>query len=310
MNFGPFLCVAFAAIWSVAIFSNNEALMSLLLVNAGLQIALFTCVACIPYLKTGRMSYVDIAWPFGVALIGAQIILMGDGELVRRIVAGTVYLLIGLRMGIGALTMARKTGVIFKTEFPRYEYRHMVLEQSGTGNIKFHSLSEMMAQGTANASVLALPGFMLAVNTSGTLMAWEIAGLCIWLGAYLLESTADAQKLFFISKNTGGVCDVGLWRFSRHPNYFAEWLVWTGLVIAAAPSWTALQASESTIVWATLGLGAIAASGMMYTTLVYLTGAVPAEYFSVRKRPEYKAYQAKTNRFFPWFPRADANGQD
>ncbi len=304
MNFGPVLCVFFAVVWLIAIGANSETLVSLLWVNAALQMVLFILVACIPYLKTGRMSYVDIAWPFGVALIGVQIIVMGDGDLLRRLVTGAVYLMIGLRMGIGALTMARKTGVIFKTEFPRYDYRKMELEQSGSRHIKLHSLAEIMAQGFANASVLALPGLLLALNPEPSISLWELVGLGIWAVAYVIESTADLQKLRFIANNKGGVCDVGLWRFSRHPNYFAEWLVWTGLVIAAVPSWMAIQDSESALVWAVLGLGAIAASGMMYTTLVYLTGAVPAEHFSVQKRPEYAGYQQRTNRFFPWFPRS------
>jgi steroid 5-alpha reductase family enzyme len=108
-----------------------------------------------------------------------------------------------------------------------------------------------------------------------------------------------------VSRDDGaGVCDVGLWCYSRHPNYFAEWLVWTGVVMAAAPSWWALRSSESPAVWAALGLGAAGASAMMYTTLVYLTGAIPTEHFSARKRPGYRAYQERTSRFFPWFPKA------
>ncbi len=306
MNFGSALCVLFIAIWSVTVFSGIETLVNLLWVNAALQIALFVLVAGIPFLKTGRMSYVDIAWPFGVAVIGLLILLLGDGNVLRRSLVGGVYLLIGLRMGIGALTMAKTTGVIFKTEFPRYVYRRTMMEQAGEKHMKFHMLAEIMAQGFANMSVLALPGFMLAINASETVSAWEIAGIGLWAAAYILESTADAQKLRFISKpeNKGGVCDVGLWRYSRHPNYFSEWLVWTGLVTAAVPSWLALGSAVSMPVWAILGAGAAGASAMMYTTLVYLTGAIPAEYFSVRKRPQYKAYQQTTNRFFPWFPRA------
>ncbi|MGJ8670522.1 MAG: DUF1295 domain-containing protein [Oceanococcus sp.] len=304
MNFGSALCFIFLAVWSLALFTQNESLAALLLINAAIQISLFTLVACIPYWKTKRMSYVDIAWPFGVALIGIQIILLGDGDWIRRGTVGGVYLMIGLRMGIGALTMAKATGVIFRTEFPRYTYRRMILEASNPNSVKMHSLAEIMAQGFANMSVLALPGFLLAVNASASVSAWEIAGICIWATAYVLESTADAQKLLFISKNKGGVCDVGLWRYSRHPNYFAEWLVWTGLVLAAVPSWFSLVSREPAYVWITLGIGAVCASAMMYTTLVYLTGAVPAEYYSVRKRPEYKAYQQRTNMFFPWFPKS------
>ncbi len=298
------LSLGFISLWCVALFSNVDALGDLLLVNAVIQIVFFIVVACIPFLRTGRMSYVDIAWPFGVALIGILIIFMGDGDVVRKMLVGGVYLFIGLRMGIGALTMAKTTGVIFKSEFPRYQYRRMILEKSGTKNIKFHILVEIMVQAFANISVLALPGFIIATNGSHSISSLEILGICIWGTAYIFESIADGQKMLFISRNKRGVCNMGLWRYSRHPNYFAEWMVWTGLVVAAIPSWLALSVVEPTSVWIALGVGALNASIMMYITLVYLTGATPAEYYSVRKRAEYKAYQERTSMFFPWFPKS------
>lgn len=304
MNFGPLLCTAFAAIWSVTLLAANETLVAMLLLNGALQFILFLTVACIPLFKTGRMSFVDIAWPFGVALIGIQIAVLGDGDMLRRSCVAAVYLLIGLRMGLGALGMARATGVIFKTEFPRYIYRRSQLSGHSEGYIRFHMLAEVLAQGLANASVLALPGFLLAVNGSDEMHLLEVVGIGIWLVAYVLESTADLQKMKFLAHNKGGVCNVGLWRYSRHPNYFSEWLVWTGVVIAALPSWLAVQAAEPAFVWWVLGVGSLGASAMMYITLVYLTGAVPAEYYSVRKRPEYERYQQTTNRFFPWFPKS------
>jgi len=293
----------FISLFSVIVFTEFDTLANLLLLNSILQITLFILVACIPFLRTKRVSYVDIAWPFGVALIGVQILLMGDADFIRKLIVGSVYIFIGLRMGIGALVMAKTTGVIFKTEFPRYNYRRMVLEQSGSKFVNAHLLAEIMAQGFANITVLALPGFLLATNNSDTISSMEVLGICIWVVAYILESMADAQKLLFISKHKRGVCNIGLWKYSRHPNYFAEWLVWTGLVIAAFPSWLAMMNSESFLIWISLGVGMACASLMMYITLVHLTGATPAEYYSVRKRKEYKAYQEKTNMFFPWFPR-------
>jgi steroid 5-alpha reductase family enzyme len=297
------LCVAFIAVWGAAASTTHETLAVLLMVNAAVQLVLFALVAVLPFIRTGRMSYVDIAWPFGVALIGLQIAVIGDGDVVRRLCVAGVYLLIGLRMGIGALTMARSTGVIFKTEFPRYLYRRMELAGQSESRIRFHGLSEIMAQGLANASVLAIPGFMMAVNTQSEIHRLEIAGICIWIIAYVLESTADLQKMKFMANNSGGVCNAGLWRYSRHPNYFAEWLVWTGIVIAAVPSWMNLHGTEPTYVWAALGIGGAGASLMMYITLVHLTGAIPAEYYSVRKRAGYQRYQETTNMFFPWFPK-------
>ena len=303
MNMSVGLNLFFVCLFSIIVFSNNDALANLLMVNGVIQITLFALVACIPFLRTKRVSYVDIAWPFGVALIGFQILFMGDADFIRKLIVGSIYIFIGLRMGIGALVMAKKTGVIFKTEFPRYNYRRMMLEQSGSKHINAHLLAEILAQGFANITVLALPGFLIATNSSESISSLEIIGICIWLAAYLFESVADGQKLLFISKNKSGVCNIGLWKYSRHPNYFAEWLVWTGLLIAAVPSWLALSSSEALSVWLCLGVGTLSASFMMYLTLVHLTGATPAEYYSVRKRKEYKDYQETTNMFFPWFTR-------
>ena len=149
-----------------------------------------------------------------------------------------------------------------------------------------------------------MPALIIASNPSSTISVFEIIGIIVWLGAFVMESIADSQKLRFLrkmktlgEKNT--VCNVGLWRYSRHPNYFAEWMVWNGLVIAAIPSWLALYQQESTIIWLLLGVGVLLASRMMYTTLVFYTGAVPAEFYSVQKRPQYKEYQRTTNIFFP-----------
>ena len=87
----------FISLFSVIVFSDLDALVSLLLVNSVVQLALFILVACIPFLRTKRVSYVDIAWPFGVALIGVQILLMGDTDVTRQLLVGGIYLFIGFK---------------------------------------------------------------------------------------------------------------------------------------------------------------------------------------------------------------------
>ncbi len=293
----------FIALLCVILNTSNANLLDMLVSNAIAQAVLFFLVVCIPFWRTKRMSYVDIAWPFGVAIIGAHILFMGEAEPLRNGVVGAVYLFIGLRMGIGAVTMAKATGVIFKYEFPRYKYRRTMLEEQGSKHVDAHMLGEAVAQGFANMTVLALPGFLIANSALGGVSGWEIAGLALWAIAYLTESIADGQKMWFISKNPKGVCNIGLWKYSRHPNYFSEWLVWTGLVVATVPSWLVHAESEIPLIWIGQGIGALFASVMLYVTLVYLTGAKPAEYYSVQKREGYREYQKTTNMFFPWFPK-------
>ena len=169
---------------------------------------------------------------------------------------------------------------------------------------------EAILQGLANASFFAMPAFIIATNTSNPkelglqVVILEIIGIAIWFSAFIMESVADMQKLSFLREmkrlgKKNQVCNVGLWKYSRHPNYFAEWMVWNGVIIASIPSWIMLYNKESTIVWLLLGLGLLFMSRLMYTTLVYHTGAVPSEYYSAQKRPDYKTYQKTTNIFFP-----------
>lgn len=281
---------------------TTAALSELSLINGIAQLLLFALVVCLPIWKTGRMSYVDIGWPWGLVVIGALTLLFSDGYMPRVALVSAVYIFVGLRMGIGALSMWKQG--LLKKEFPRYQYQRLRWEKTGKTNVPLALQIEALMQGLANASFLAFPALIIASNTDSSISAFEILGLIIWAGAFAMESIADMQKLSFLRamKKAGeknSVCNVGLWRYSRHPNYFAEWMVWNGLVIASIPSWLVMYSQESTVVWILLGAGLLFVSRVMYVTLVYATGAVPAEYFSVKRRPAYADYQKTTNRFFP-----------
>jgi steroid 5-alpha reductase family enzyme len=291
----PFLLGLGFILWSTTFFK-------LALLNSLGQIALFTVVVCIPIWRTGRMSYVDIGWPWGLVLLGIISFCFSEGYWLRSLVVSSVVILIGLRMGLGALKMWRLG--FLKKEFPRYQYQRIVWKEEGKNNTALALQIDAIAQGLANASFLAFPVFIIASNGDQEFSVLEIVGLVIWIVAFSMESIADFQKVRFLKemKRAGKhrqVCNVGLWKYCRHPNYFAEWMVWNGLVIAAIPSWLSLKGFESEPVWLLLGIGLLLASKFMYTTLVYTTGAVPSEYYSVQKRPDYKDYQQQTNRFFP-----------
>jgi len=290
--------------WALILYSSSFS--DLGLINGLGQLLLFTLVVCIPIWRTERMSYVDIGWPWGLVLLGLVSYWLSDGYWLRSLVVSAIVILIGLRMGLGALKMWHMG--LLKKEFPRYQYQRRRWEKNGKTNVQLALQVDAISQGLANASFLALPVFIIASNTSSKLSGFELVGLIIWALAFVMETLADIQKLAFLQemKKQGKqrqVCNVGLWRFCRHPNYFAEWMVWNGLIIAAIPSWWALQSAESTLIWGLIGAGLLFTSRMMYSTLVYLTGAVPSEYYSAQKRPDYITYQQRTNRFFPGPPR-------
>ncbi len=283
--FKPF--IPFIACWILLIKSNN--LYFIALINGVAQLALFFFVVCIPIWKTKRMSYVDIGWPWGVALIGIITYSLNDTITFSKIFIISAYLLIGVRMGFGALKMWSMG--LLKKEFPRYEYQKIRWEKSNKTNIGLAMQVEALSQGLANASFLAIPIFLISVSPLTQLSTLEIIGFTIFVLSLGFETVADYQKLKFLkemkSQNKKNmVCDVGLWKYTRHPNYFAEWMVWNGLIIASIPSYISLFDSEALWLWIMIGIALLYTSRIMYLTLVYLTGAIPSEYFSAQKKAQ------------------------
>ena len=296
--FKPF--IPFIACWILLFNSNN--FQSITIINGIGQLVLFLFVVCIPIWKTGRMSYVDIGWPWGVALIGLIAYCQINTITLSKTLVITAYILIGSRMGLGALKMWSMG--LLKKEFPRYEYQKIRWEKSNKTNTGLAMQVEALSQGLANASFLAIPIFLISVSPSTQLSPLEIIGFTIFILSIVLETVADYQKLKFLKEmklqnKQNMVCDVGLWKYTRHPNYFAEWMVWNGLIIASIPSFILLFDSEALWLWIMIGIALLYTSRIMYITLLYLTGAVPSEYYSAQKRPAYKAYQQSTNIFFP-----------
>lgn len=141
-------------------------------------------------------------------------------------------------------------------------------------------------------ALFLVPVIAAAENASPGGRLADVLALLIALVALVGEGTADKQLAAFRAdpSNEGKVCRSGLWRYSRHPNYFFEWLHWWAYVGFAwgGPSW-----------WLSL-IGPVA----IYVFLRYLTGIPHAERSSLKRRGDaYRDYQQTTSPFFPWIPR-------
>ncbi len=272
-------------------------------INGVTQLILFIIVVSIPAFITKRMSYVDIAWPWGLVCIGVLVLINGEGYWIRKYIISGMYLIAGLRMGIGAIILLKK-GYLNK-ELSRYEYQRLRWEKSGYSNIDISLQYEIMIQCLANVTFLALPAIIQSYNPQDFISPLEIFGYLLWVVFLIIEHLADLQKQNFLRKaflenKKKQVCNVGLWKYSRHPNYFAEWMVWNCLIISSLPSlFYFYSIEESKIIWIGLLVSLIYISKIMYNTLVYYTGAIPSEYYSRQKRPDYSEIQKKTNMFFP-----------
>lgn len=296
----------FALCITLFVFSNT--LRTFTFWNGGVQLLLFIFVVCIPAYRTKRMSYVDIGWPWGLVCIGLLVLFLGEGYWLRTWLVGGMYLFSGLRMGVGALVLWKKGHL--DTELSRYQFQRKRWEKQGYTNDDLSLQYEIMIQCFANITFLALPAMLQAFNPNEFISPLEIIGYFLWFLFLILEHIADLQKQKFLKQcylegKKRQVCKVGLWKYSRHPNYFAEWMVWNALIIASIPSLNTYFTNEGTLI----GFGILAAllfvSRIMYTTLVYYTGAVPSEYYSAQKRPDYKKHQQTTNMFFPGKPKEE-----
>lgn len=231
--------------------------------------------------RTENANAVDVAW---AALIGVHAIvlaLVGDGDAVRRVALAVVAGGWSLRLA-AYLYLTRIRGEA------REDGRYRTLRASWSPGIFF-----VFYQAQALLTVvLAVPFALIAANPAPGLLPLEIAGLALWIVSLVGEAVADAQLTRFRGdpSNRGRTCRAGLWRFSRHPNYFFEWLIWcaTALVALAAPG----------------GWVALAAPAMMLFFILKITGVPPTEAQALASRgDDYRDYQRTTSALFPWPPK-------
>ena len=141
-------------------------------------------------------------------------------------------------------------------------------------------------------ALLSTPWLLICLNRDARLQPLEWAACLLWLAAIGGEALADRELQRFKADpaNRGAVCQHGLWRYSRHPNYFFEWLVWVAyFAMALASPWG----------WLTLDCPAL----MLYF-LVRVTGIPLTEQLSLQaKGAAYAEYQRRTSAFVPWWPK-------
>jgi steroid 5-alpha reductase family enzyme len=238
--------------------------------------------------RTANAGIVDVAWSFATGALGAAFALAADGAWPRRAVVAGLALTWGVRLG--AHLRAR---VARESEDGRYRQ----LRETWGGAADRNLLLFFQVQALW-AVLFALP-MLAAARGSGPWTRLDTAGVAIWAIGLIGETIADRQLAAFRADpaNRGRVCQAGLWRYSRHPNYFFEWLHWWGYVALAAtsPLW-----------W--LPPAAAAAMGYFITRV---TGIPPTEAQAIRTRGDaYRAYQRTTSAFVPWPPRADRRRED
>ena len=231
-------------------------------------------------LKSNRADWVDAAWAASIGCLAMLFAVLGDGALEKRIlavvVAGTWSARLTLHMVTRLLSHDDEDG------------RYQALRAHWAPRVNLRMWLFFMAQASV-AFLFALPAWVVAQDPSAALDWAVFAGVGVWLISLAGESLADQQLARFRADptNKGQVCDVGLWRYSRHPNYFFEWLHWFSYPLIA------FGTPLSWIAW----LGPV----VMVIFLYRITGIPYTEKQALKSRGErYREYQRTTSPFVPW----------
>jgi len=235
---------------------------------------------------TGNGGWVDVIWTFATGGAGVTYALVPVVEPTPRgwLVAALAALW-SLRLGLHLLRRSAKQ------EDARYAW----FRKAWGAGFQARMFRFLQIQAAA-AAFLALSMWLAARNPAPGLGAADVAGVLVFAGALLGGAVADAQLTAFKADpdNAGKVCDRGLWAWSRHPNYFFEWLVWLGFALIAVN----LQGAWP---W---GWAAFHAPLFMLWLLTRKSGIPPLEDHMARSRGQaWAAYKARTSAFFPLPPR-------
>ena len=226
---------------------------------------------------------VDVGWAAGLGILAIFYAALADGDLTRRIAVGGLVALWSFRLAIYLLI----NRVIGKPEDGRYQ----ALRENWKDKVQPFFFFFFQAQGLLDV-ILSLCFLLPMFNKTAGLQPLEYAGVAIWLISVIGESLADAQLAAFRADpaTKGQTCRRGRWQYSRHPNYFFEWLHW----------WTYVAFSI------TLPFGWLSLIGpaLMLFLILKVTGIPPTEERALRSRgDDYREYQRNVSAFFPWFPR-------
>jgi steroid 5-alpha reductase family enzyme len=263
------------------IFSVTDQLLLGALASGGVMLVLW-----IIQRRTGNAGVVDVAWSAGLGLMALFFALTSDGLPERRF-------LLAILAGGWSFRLAYyliRDRVIGAPEDGRY----VRLRESWGSDFQFKLLLFFEFQALL-VLVFSLPYLVVAHNRQAGLSFLDLLGAAIVVLSISGEAVADRQLARFRNDphNRGKTCRNGLWRYSRHPNYFFEWLHWWGYVLLGfgAAAW-----------WLTF-LG----PALMLVFLYKITGIPATEEQALSSRGEdYRRYQETTSQFFPWFPREDA----
>ncbi|WP_207507690.1 DUF1295 domain-containing protein [Klenkia brasiliensis] len=258
------------------------------MITSGVLLAVFTGTWLLA-LRLGRHSVVDLVWGLGFVVVALTGLLTaragGHGDLGRQLLVLALTTAWGVRL---AVHIGRRNG---DREDPRYEE----IAGRARGSVAAHLYRRVYLPQTAVLLVVSLPLLVAALQDGPATTGWPLVvallGVAVWSLGFTFETVGDWQLERFKADpaNRGKVNDRGLWRYTRHPNYFGDACVMWGLWLPTAAHWS--------------GWVFVVCPVLMTLNLVKGSGAAMTERRMASSRPGFAEYVARTSAFVPWPPK-------
>ncbi|PJO48269.1 DUF1295 domain-containing protein [Brucella pituitosa] len=229
--------------------------------------------------KSGKSGWIDAIWSLSVGAGSVIAVMLADATWQRRSAILILILAWSLRLG---LHIARRS--MGHSEDPRYA--KLIKEWGENASSRLFWFLQIQALA---AFVLVLAVYLAAVSRPAFPSFWDIIAVIIIAIALIGEALSDTQLAQFrkTPEAKTEICETGLWAYSRHPNYFFEWLFWC--------AWPLMAITVSPWTWLSL-----LAPIQMYWLLVHVSGIPPLEEHMLKSRGEkFRTLQSRVNAFFP-----------
>jgi steroid 5-alpha reductase family enzyme len=241
-------------------------------------------------LRIGRFNIIDVTWGLGFVTVALVALAwsIGYGDTTRRVLVAVLVSIWGLRLASYIAIRSRGKG-----EDPRYA----AMLNRVDGSRARHALLSIYLTQAAGLWFISLP-VQVAMFEERAVGVLTWVGTAVWLVGFFFESVGDWQLHRFKADpaNDGQVMDRGLWRYTRHPNYFGDATMWWGLYLIAAQQLPGALTILSPI--------------LMTYLLVAKTGKPLLEAGMAERRPGYRDYIERTSGFFPLPPRPVSANRD
>ncbi len=257
---------------------------SILLTNFLWLLSVFVVVWLIS-IRIKNASIVDILWGPACAFSAVLTYFMNEVTTPRATILTVLVVIWGLRLGFYLAKRNLGSG-------EDYRYVAMRARVGSDRSFVWWSLVRVYFLQCVIAWFVSIPTQLGQLGGSVELGGLAYLGIAVFVIGLLFESIGDAQLTAFKNKpeNKGKLMDQGLWSWTRHPNYFGDAAVWTGLTLIALE--------------APLGIYTVFSPVLMVFFLYSVSGKALLERAMIKKYPEYMEYKARVSGFFPWPPKA------